>query len=41
MQKLMFLDGYAASLRRGVNLATLQFKGLKVMTTTYGSSGFF
>jgi hypothetical protein len=29
MQKLMFPDGYAANLRRGVNLVTLRIKGLK------------
>jgi hypothetical protein len=29
MQKLMFPDGYAANLRRGVNLVNLRIKGLK------------
>ena len=28
-QGLMFPDGYAANLRRGVNLATMQINGLK------------
>jgi hypothetical protein len=41
MQKLMFPDGYAANLRRGVNLVNLRIKGLKIMTTTYGSNDFF
>jgi hypothetical protein len=41
MQMLMFPDGYAANLRRGVNLSTLRVKGMKSMTSTYGLSGFF
>jgi hypothetical protein len=40
-QILMFPDGYAANLRRGVNLSTMRIKGSRVMTTTYGLSGFF
>jgi hypothetical protein len=41
MQMLMFPDGYATNLRRGVNLSTLRVKGMKSMTSTYGLSGFF
>ena len=40
-QTLMFPDGYAANLRRGVNLTTMRMTGSRVMTTIYGSSGFF
>jgi len=35
-QTLMFPDGYAANLRRGVNLSTMRINGLRVMTITYG-----
>ena len=39
-QTLMFPNGYAVNLKRGVNLATLRIKGSRVMTTTYGLSGY-
>jgi hypothetical protein len=38
---LMFPDGYAANLSRGVNLSTMRVLGMKVMTSTYGLNGFF
>ena len=40
-QTLMFPDGYAANLKRGVNLDTLRINGSRVMTTTYGLSGYY
>ena len=41
IQTLMFPDGYAANLRRGVNLSTMQVLEMKSHDYTYGLSGFF
>ena len=41
IQTLMFPDGYAANLRRGVNLGTLRVNGMKSHDFTSGLSGFF
>jgi hypothetical protein len=42
MQTLMFPDGYAANLRRGVNLSTLPVNGMRSHDYhIYGLSGFF